>query len=506
MPKKLLKEISNKNTILSKDIYSSQNSIKEKPKEEKNISQKLINTKTNKNNQKFHKKWRSRSPSEYKYNRNTKLGLIRGPWSVQENELLTEWVEKNGPKLWTLCSEFIKGRTGKQCREHWNNCLNPKLIKGEWTPEEDFLIMYFYLKCNGSWKTIINLFEGRTENSVKNRFFSQLRKIAKSYLSSSEKRFSSKIKLDELLKYLNIGIFNSKKKYMKEKNYNEEDLNEFLNKMEKKLNIKKKKEKDSIQGEENEINDTYISSNLSNLENSQTLSKKETKGKSLFNKKRKREEYDDMSISNSMEKDEFKNIQNDKVNNQENNFNNYSNISQNNNINNNDKETKINNNNIINETKESSDNNKSNQIEIKKDELEDKYEDLNMKNQQLIKNEIITNENNNINKSLQKKDSVNSINNTNFNLNNSFFDPFQNQYLSFDNYTYNTHNDMYPYENENPLLKCSDSLSDLQNIIGSNFTTKQSSDFLNENKIIENNIENLFTFNKDNEYNPHYFF
>ena len=57
-------------------------------------------------------------------------------------------------------------------------CLNPELVKGEWTSEEDFLIMYFYEQCNGSWKKIIPLFNGRTENSIKNRFFSQLRKIA----------------------------------------------------------------------------------------------------------------------------------------------------------------------------------------------------------------------------------------------------------------------------------------------------------------------------------------
>ena len=299
MPKKFLEEINNQNSNLSKDNYSSICSIKEKPTEEEDISKILMDTKINKKYKNSYKKLTNRSPSEYKYNnrKNEKLGLIRGPWSVQENELLTEWVEKNGPKLWNLCSEFIKGRTGKQCREHWNNCLNPELIKGEWTTEEDFLIMYFYLKCKGSWKTIINLFEGRTENSVKNRFFSQLRKIAKSNLSSSEKRFSSKIKLDELLKYLNIGIINSKKRYLKEKNYNEDELNEFLKKMEKKIIIKKMKEKDSIQRDENDINNTYISSNFSNLENSQILLKNENKKKSLFSKKRKREENEDLSIN-----------------------------------------------------------------------------------------------------------------------------------------------------------------------------------------------------------------
>ena len=113
-----------------------------------------------------------------RYNR-TKQGFKKGQWSIQEDKLLEQWIKENGPRKWNQCGKFIQGRSGKQCREHWNNCLNPELVKGEWTSEEDFLIMYFYEQCNGSWKKIIPLFNGRTENSIKNRFFSQLRKIAR---------------------------------------------------------------------------------------------------------------------------------------------------------------------------------------------------------------------------------------------------------------------------------------------------------------------------------------
>ena len=60
--------------------------------------------------------------------------------------------------------------------KHWNNCLNPQLIKGDWIPEEDFLILLFYQKCNGSWNKIIPLFNGCIQNSIKNGFYAQLRK------------------------------------------------------------------------------------------------------------------------------------------------------------------------------------------------------------------------------------------------------------------------------------------------------------------------------------------
>ena len=82
-----------------------------------------------------------------KHKKIKKIELKKGQWSSQEDKLLNQWVKLNGPKNWEACGRFIHGRKGKQCREHWNNCLNPELKKGFWSPEEDFLIMFFYEKC-----------------------------------------------------------------------------------------------------------------------------------------------------------------------------------------------------------------------------------------------------------------------------------------------------------------------------------------------------------------------
>ena len=172
-----------------------------------------------------------------------KKNLKRGQWSIYEDKLLKEWVQKIGPKKWELCGKFIGGRTGKQCREHWSNCLNPELIKGEWTTEEDFLIMYFYEKCKGSWKKIILLFNGRTENSIKNRFFSQLRKIATKDMTIEERKFASKIKLDELKNFLNEALSDAKTKFLKQNPMSEKELNEFIKEM--KLKIKQKMSEDN---------------------------------------------------------------------------------------------------------------------------------------------------------------------------------------------------------------------------------------------------------------------
>ena len=173
----------------------------------------------------------------------TRQKVNKGPWTSNEDKLLKEYVQKNGAKKWHLCAEFIKNRTGKQCREHWKNCLNPDLIKGNWTYEEDLLIMVFYLKCNGSWKEMIHLFNNRTENSIKNRFYSQLRKIASNDSENTSKKRSSKIDLEHLLKYLQEGIAEAKLIYMSRNKLSEEEYNKYIKKMEIKFNNKKKEKK-----------------------------------------------------------------------------------------------------------------------------------------------------------------------------------------------------------------------------------------------------------------------
>ena len=161
-----------------------------------------------------------------------------GKWSIREDKLLKEWVEKNGPKHWEQCGKFIQGRNGKQCREHWWNCLNPELIKGIWSSEDDLIIMHFYEKCKGSWKKMCQFFNsGRTENAIKNRFYSELRKIASKGLTPKEKKVCPKIKLDKLKGFLNEAIILTKKRFLEENPMTEEELNDFIKK--KRINLKK---------------------------------------------------------------------------------------------------------------------------------------------------------------------------------------------------------------------------------------------------------------------------
>lgn len=151
-----------------------------------------------------------------------KPNVVKGPWNVEEDKKLIDWIKTNGASNWTSCSEFITGRSGKQCRERWLNALNPLLKKGSWEPEEDYIIFKLFKKLGSKWSIISNYISGRTENSIKNRFYSTLRRIAaesktiskKSQLQLEQNDLSKmKLSLDTLMEYFG-DAYNEKTKYI----------------------------------------------------------------------------------------------------------------------------------------------------------------------------------------------------------------------------------------------------------------------------------------------------
>jgi hypothetical protein len=114
----------------------------------------------------------------HRWSKILKPGLIKGQWIQEEDEVLRNWVLQHGPRHWAQAALQIPGRTGKQCRERWSNSLNPGIRKSEWTPDEDLLIYDLYKIHGSSWSRIAKHVPGRTENSIKNRFYSTLRRIS----------------------------------------------------------------------------------------------------------------------------------------------------------------------------------------------------------------------------------------------------------------------------------------------------------------------------------------
>ena len=129
-------------------------------------------------------------------------------WSKEEDELLFSLIHVGDDKriAWKSICKDIKTKTYKQCRERYFYKLKRGLKFGNWTKQEDEIILSLQRLHGNKWSLIAKHLNGRSSNSVKNRYFGHLLKVI-----DGSVRKKSTINEDSQINTLNDSLNDSKK-------------------------------------------------------------------------------------------------------------------------------------------------------------------------------------------------------------------------------------------------------------------------------------------------------
>ncbi|KAK4372129.1 hypothetical protein RND71_007513 [Anisodus tanguticus] len=107
--------------------------------------------------------------------------IKKGPWKIEEDEVLIKHVKKYGPRDWSsIRSKGLLQRTGKSCRLRWVNKLRPNLKTGvKFSAEEERTVVELQAQFGNKWARIATYLPGRTDNDVKNLWSSRQKRLAK---------------------------------------------------------------------------------------------------------------------------------------------------------------------------------------------------------------------------------------------------------------------------------------------------------------------------------------
>ncbi|KAI3467074.1 hypothetical protein Pfo_023737 [Paulownia fortunei] len=123
--------------------------------------------------------------------------LRRGPWTLEEDNLLIQYITCHGEGRWNSLAKYAGlNRTGKSCRLRWLNYLKPDIKRGNLTPHEQLLILELHSKWGNRWSKIAQHLPGRTDNEIKNYWRTRVQKQARQLkVDSNSEKFLEAVRM-----------------------------------------------------------------------------------------------------------------------------------------------------------------------------------------------------------------------------------------------------------------------------------------------------------------------
>lgn len=85
----------------------------------------------------------------------------------EDDELLIKLVKDMPGCSWSSIASHMNNKTPKQCRDRWNNYANPDLKHGNWTIDEEIILLQNFNNIGLKWSEMMKFLPRRSSNEIR---------------------------------------------------------------------------------------------------------------------------------------------------------------------------------------------------------------------------------------------------------------------------------------------------------------------------------------------------